>query len=183
MGVNSKFLKRCFIIAEVSTNHGQNFDWAVTLIKKAKASVGSAVVLTKGVLGISIAKFVKQLFNNEFYFDRINNLIIMGLKKGKVKNLTKKGIFDICIGDKKILGSSIYRRNKLLFYQSSSLTNLGLNIIAKYLKYPSREPDYRNGRAHEHFLTSLQKESYGLSIKEVKGLVGNVFNDYPRTVN
>ncbi|MCM8787255.1 MAG: pseudaminic acid synthase [Candidatus Omnitrophica bacterium] len=34
--MNLKNLKTCFIVAEISANHGQNFNRAVTLIKKAK---------------------------------------------------------------------------------------------------------------------------------------------------
>jgi len=43
MRLNAKFFKRCFIIAEISANHGQDFKRAVSLIKKAKASGADAV--------------------------------------------------------------------------------------------------------------------------------------------
>lgn len=36
-------LKNCFIIAEISANHGQNFNRAITLIRKAKQSGADAV--------------------------------------------------------------------------------------------------------------------------------------------
>ncbi|MCM8810934.1 MAG: pseudaminic acid synthase, partial [Candidatus Omnitrophica bacterium] len=34
--ISFKNLKSCFIVAEISANHGQNFNRAVALIKKAK---------------------------------------------------------------------------------------------------------------------------------------------------
>ncbi|MBI3307885.1 MAG: N-acetylneuraminate synthase family protein [Candidatus Melainabacteria bacterium] len=36
-------LKKCFIIAEVSANHGQNFNRAVSMIKTAKKCGADAV--------------------------------------------------------------------------------------------------------------------------------------------
>jgi len=38
-----KSMKRCFIVAEISANHGQSFDRAVTMIKKAKSCGVDAV--------------------------------------------------------------------------------------------------------------------------------------------
>ena len=41
--INFKKLKNCFIVAEISANHGQNFNRAVALIKKAKECGADAV--------------------------------------------------------------------------------------------------------------------------------------------
>src|SRR4030042_3792079 len=41
--VNFKKLKNCFIVAEISANHGQNFNRAVALVKKAKECGADAV--------------------------------------------------------------------------------------------------------------------------------------------
>jgi pseudaminic acid synthase len=43
MKMNFEKLKRCFIIAEVSANHGQNFNRAIAMIKKAKECGADAV--------------------------------------------------------------------------------------------------------------------------------------------
>ncbi|MEM5875589.1 MAG: hypothetical protein QXX45_03415 [Candidatus Aenigmatarchaeota archaeon] len=37
--INFKKLKNCFIVAEISANHGQNFNRAIALIKKAKGGL------------------------------------------------------------------------------------------------------------------------------------------------
>ena len=144
---------------------------------------GGTVVLTKGVVIISIVKFVEEYFNNKVYFDQINGLIIKGLKRLGIRDLTKQGISDICIRDKKILGSSIYRRNKLLFYQASLLINSQIKTISKYLKHPSKEPGYRYGRKHEDFITTLEREGYKFSKKEINYSIKRVLDDYLCSVN
>ena len=144
---------------------------------------GGAVVLTKGLLVITIAKLVDKYFNNQYYFDQINNLIIAALNNIGVSFLEKKGISDICIRNKKVLGSSIYRRNKSLFYQASLLVNPSISIISKYLKHPSREPDYREGRRHEDFITTLKKEGYFFTKKKVINSMERIFDGYLWTIN
>jgi lipoate-protein ligase A len=144
---------------------------------------GGAVVLTKGVLVISIAKFVKGCFDNQLYFDKINDLIIDGLGDLNIRNLSKRGISDICLGDKKILGASIYRRIRMLFYQASLLVNADTKIISRYLRHPSKEPAYRRGRKHEDFVTTITEEGYRCSTKEIKRTIMRKFDDYLWAVN
>jgi lipoate-protein ligase A len=48
-------------------------------------------------------------------------------------------------------------------------------FIGRYLKHPSREPDYRAGRKHEEFVTSLAAAGYPLYCKEVRSRIGNEF--------
>jgi lipoate-protein ligase A len=63
------------------------------------------------------------------------------LKGAGVKNLAMRGISDIAIDGKKILGSSIYRSKDALLYHA--VLNFGepASTFEKHLKYPSKEPD------------------------------------------
>ena len=62
---------------------------------------------------------------------------------------------DVAIDDLKVLGSSLYANREVALYQGSLLVDPDLDRIARYLPHPSREPDYRRGRSHAEFLTSL----------------------------
>jgi lipoate-protein ligase A len=73
----------------------------------------------------------------------------------------------VAIGDKKILGSSIYRRRKILFYHAVLNVSEPIETIERYIKHPTREPDYRNGRKHHEFVTSLHAEGYKLTMKKI----------------
>ncbi len=69
----------------------------------------------------------------------------------------QKGISDLCIGEKKILGCSLYMPRECVVYYASVLFEHDMESIKKYLAHPSKEPDYRKGRTHESFLTFLQE--------------------------
>ena len=71
-----------------------------------------------------------------------------------------KGISDIAIKDKKILGSAIYRSKDKIFYQAVLNVSENPQLFDKYLKHPKKEPDYRNGRLHSDFVTSFHAEGY-----------------------
>lgn len=123
---------------------------------------GCAVVLDKGMLVISILAMVKSLFNNIIYFRQINDAVVMALMQSGVQGVEHKGISDLAINNKKILGSSLYRRKYLLYYQGVLLVNPNFEPIHKFLKHPQIEPDYRCGRSHLDFITSLRRENYNI---------------------
>ena len=102
------------------------------------------------------------------YFEMYNEMIIKALRSLGVQGLVQKGISDICIRDKKVLGSSIYRNKHVLLYQA--VLNISEPVISleKYLKHPPREPGYRDRRAHRDFVTSLTAQGYHLSANEIK---------------
>ena len=129
---------------------------------------GGAVVLMPGVLCITIAFQSTVSDSPYFFFQKINELLIEILSdQFKVKNLAYKGISDISIGEKKILGCSIFKSRNLYFYQGSLLVDPEFHRITQYLLHPTKEPDYRNGRSHFEFLTSLKKEGYEIPMSEL----------------
>ena len=71
-----------------------------------------------------------------------------------------RGVSDLAISDRKILGTSLYRRRSLLFYQASLLVDVDLALFDRYLRFPSRVPDYRRERGHGEFCTTLRREGY-----------------------
>jgi lipoate---protein ligase len=75
---------------------------------------------------------------------------------------------DLAIGERKVLGSSIYlsRGPELFFYQASLLVSPDLALLDHYLAHPLREPAYRAGRPHADFCTSLRNEGITLTCAE-----------------
>lgn len=136
---------------------------------------GGTVLLGPGILVISLVKHVRHQFRIKEYFQQINECIIAALRSLDVQNLTQQGHSDICIGDRKILGSSMYRKKYVLFYTASLMISNNTTEIDRYLQYPSKEPDYRKGRSHSAFLTTLSREYPQLTVERVKVAVDNVF--------
>jgi lipoate-protein ligase A len=135
---------------------------------------GGAVVLSPGVLVISLVKQVKQHFSFKEYFQQINALIIISLQTLEIWNLSQQGHSDICIRDRKILGASMYRSKDLLFYSASLMVSNSLDLIDWYLKYPSKEPEYRRGRSHQDFLTTINQEYTIITVETVKTRIDRI---------
>lgn len=135
-----------------------------------RPSGGEAVLISPNTLIIS----VKQRKNDHpphRYFSIINNIIIDRLESIGIKNLSQKGISDIAIGNKKILGSSIYSSVDTIFYHAVLNVSESVSNIAKYLKHPRKEPDYRKGKNHEDFVTSLEQEGYNFKVNYIKKIL------------
>ena len=132
-----------------------------------RPSGGETVMISQNTLVISVKIRIDNIFETHKYFRIINARIIEGLSKTGIKNLSIRGISDICIGNKKILGSSIFRDKNIIFYHAVLNISESPEIISKYLKHPSREPDYREGRDHSKFITSLFNEGYKLEYYQI----------------
>lgn len=112
------------------------------------------------------------------YFRIINGLIVDYLRTKGVRNLGFKGISDITIGNKKILGSSIRSRRTRLTYHAVLNVSEDPDLFEKYLRHPVKEPDYRAQRSHKEFVTSLKTEGFNISIDELISEINQTFHHY-----
>ena len=133
-----------------------------------RPSGGESVILSPNTLVISYIKRNEPLRSPRRYFSLVNGKIIETLSGLGVRGLGQRGISDICIGDKKILGSSIYRNKDLVFYHGVLNISEPVSNLEKYLKHPPREPEYRGGRSHSEFVTSLFAEGYRIRADAIK---------------
>lgn len=136
---------------------------------------GGAVVLSPGMLVISLAKQVRHQFHFKEYFWQINTGLIEALHTLGIQELVQQGHSDICLCDRKILGASMYRQKFLLFYTAALMISNDLELIDRYLQHPSQEPEYRRGRPHRDFLTTVQREYPHITIDIVKNAIDTVF--------
>jgi len=130
---------------------------------------GGTVVLSPGQVVLALVTEVGSPFRNREYFQAVNDLFraaLAGLGLDPV-SIADRGISDLAIGERKILGTSIYRRRLTLFYQGSLLVDNDLGLLERYLSFPSRVPDYRQGRGHGEFCTTLARAGFNLSPAEI----------------
>jgi lipoate-protein ligase A len=94
------------------------------------------------------------------------------LSNAGITGIEQKGISDLALNNRKILGSSIYigTRPELYYYQSSLIINSNLGPISRYLLHPPREPDYRMNRPHDQFCTSLALEGFNTDPEIIRDL-------------
>jgi lipoate---protein ligase len=140
-----------------------------------RPSGGETVILTPNTLVISIKVILEKFSNPTAHFQYFNEKIMEALHQLDIRDLYHRGISDISLGDKKILGSSIYRSRKVLFYHAVLNVSEDINTIERYIKHPAREPDYRNGRTHHDFVTSLYDEGYRLPIENISNSLKKAF--------
>ena len=141
-----------------------------------RPSGGESVLLSPRMLVVSILKRGDNFRAPGLYFRAYSEKIIRALESLGVVNLRVDGISDICIGDKKVVGSSIYRNKDFVFYHGVLNVSEGTGVLERYLKHPQREPEYRKGRIHSEFVTSLTKEGYKLDTEKIKQRISQVIN-------
>jgi lipoate-protein ligase A len=136
-----------------------------------RRSGGGTVVLTSGVIPAGWNR--KNGIENPLQiFSSIHAALLSVLHKYGIKNICEKGISDLAIDNRKVLGSSLYMRKipSFFYYQSSLLVNADLELMDLYLQHPPREPQYRDRRGHQSFCTTLFKEGYTFSVAELREL-------------
>jgi len=137
----------------------------VTVTKRPTG--GEAVILTPATIAVSVAKSFTVLIPFREFFRMINEVIIDSLSGLGVKEMGLKGISDITIGNRKILGSSMANQRNRLVYHAVINVGEAPSLFERYLRHPQREPGYRSGRKHIEFVTSLIMEGYDLTTNEL----------------
>lgn len=132
---------------------------------------GEAVILTPRMAVITVAREFPQMARSRDFFMEVNAMILDLLSDLGVRNYGTMGISDITIGNRKILGSSMHRRENRLVYHAVLNIAEDPSIFGEYLRHPSREPDYRRNRPHGEFVTSLKSEGYDINYHDINNIL------------
>jgi lipoate---protein ligase len=128
---------------------------------------GGTVVLGPGQVVLALVTEVGSPFRNREYAAAVNAWIIEGLAALGIAGVEPEGISDLAIRGRKIVGTSIYRTRLVLFYQASLLVQYDVSAFTRYLAMPVKTPEYRAGRSHEDFCTTLAREGFAGTVQEV----------------
>ena len=122
------------------------------------------------------------MYQNDRYFSKINEAIIktLSLVSPTFGGVYQDGLSDLVYAGKKIMGSSMFRSRHYLLFQGSILFDSKVEIISSYLEHPSKEPEYRKGKAHQDFLTCLKDISPGVTYEQVNNVFHNSFENLLR---
>jgi lipoate-protein ligase A len=72
------------------------------------------------------------------------------------------GISDVAAGGRKFSGNAQQRKRNFLLHHGTLLYGFKLDLVGRYLRLPSRQPDYRQGRDHTAFLINLPLDAIQL---------------------
>ncbi len=70
-------------------------------------------------------------------------------------NVAMQGTSDLTLGDRKFSGNSLRCKKDWMVYHGTILCDFDTATISKCLGTPVRQPEYRLGRTHDEFLTTL----------------------------
>ena len=108
-------------------------------------------------------------------FGRVHAGVAGALRGAGVDGVDRAGISDLAVGGRKILGSSLYlgSRPPLFYYQASLLVSCDLGLLDRYLRHPPKEPEYRKGRSHSQFCTTLRGLGIQIDIGKLAGMIAS----------
>lgn len=117
---------------------------------------GCAVVLDPGNVILSAVIPSLDLGSIRNRFTRLSEWVLGGLARIGLPEARRLDVSDLCLGDLKIGGASLYFGRGVAYYSTTLLHSPVVASWARYLPHPPREPGYRQGRAHADFVACLE---------------------------
>ncbi|WP_146514640.1 lipoate--protein ligase family protein [Rubripirellula amarantea] len=122
-----------------------------------RASGGASVVGGPGCLMYSVVvahhdkPHLKQIdAAHDYVMSRVLSAVQVQLPE-----VRRQGICDLTWGDCKFSGNSLRITKHHLLYHGTILYGFDLPLLARCLEFAPRQPDYRNQRSHERFVTNV----------------------------
>jgi lipoate-protein ligase A len=122
-----------------------------------RASGGGTVLLGPGCLLFSLVLSYERSallggVNSSYAYilDRIRDTL---RKTGLV--IEHAGISDLAMGDRKFSGNAQQRKRTHFLHHGTLLYGFDILPVSRYLQMPARQPEYRQGRHHEVFLSNI----------------------------
>ncbi len=140
---------------------------------------GGTVLQTADVLNYSLTAPAAPLLDVRVVFTLGARLLVKSLAKLGLA-AAMQGVSDVAVGDRKISGNAQARRRGGVLLHGTLLRDLDLDLVDACLRHPPREPDYRRGRCHRDFLTTLRGEGVEASHAEVQTAVAAAAWDLAR---
>ena len=128
---------------------------------------GCSVYLDPGTLVVSLALPSPGISGIQTLFQSCAQWLLNGLKCIGVAEVYLDGNSDIVIQNRKVGGSCFYRSRGMGYYTASILVEPDIDGMERYLKFPPRQPGYRENRCHKDFVTSLCHYSCGKDLHAI----------------
>jgi len=131
-----------------------------------RASGGGTVLQMPGVLNYSLTAPAPPIFDIRRTFSVGARYLVRVLAQFGLE-ARQRGISDVAVGDLKISGNAMAKRWGGLLLHGTLLYDLNMDLVEGCLRHPPRAPDYRTGRRHREFITTLRLLGVATSAAEV----------------
>jgi len=122
-----------------------------------RSSGGGTVLLGKGCLLFSLVLACERSpalreipSSNAYILNRVR-----GALADLLPDIELAGTSDLAAGGRKFSGNAQQRKRYHLLHHGTLLYGLDLSLLPRYLRLPTRQPEYRAGRGHADFLMNL----------------------------
>jgi len=142
-----------------------------------RCSGGGTVLQGAGCLNYAL---ILQIFENsptasissanKFIMEK-NRAAIESSINNPQSSISVHGHTDLVLSGKKFSGNSQRRKKNFLLFHGTFLLNFDLALVSEFLQMPSKQPDYRQSRNHDEFLTNLN-----LLVDKVKAALKKSWN-------
>ncbi len=132
---------------------------AVPILRRS--SGGGTVLLGRGCLLYSLvlayerSPLLREIpFSYVYILDRLRDALA-----DLLPGITAAGTSDLAADGRKFSGNAQQRKRHHLLHHGSLLYDFDIARVGHYLRLPERQPEYRDGRAHEAFLCNLPADA------------------------
>jgi lipoate-protein ligase A len=122
-----------------------------------RSSGGGTVLLGRGCLAYSLVLAYERdpsLTDIRASYRFLLGRIAQGLSN-PLSGIEPAGISDLAWTGRKFSGTAQQRKRSFLLHHGTILYDFDLSLIPRYLREPTRQPDYRAGRSHLAFVCNL----------------------------
>lgn len=117
---------------------------------------GGTVLQTPDVFNYSYTAPNTGVLDLGRVFELGNQLVIRGLHELGIE-ARHCGISDVVVGDRKISGNAQARKWRSILLHGTVMVDIDHNLMKAVLLHPAKEPDYRQGRSHSDFITTIRE--------------------------
>lgn len=142
-------------------------------------SGGGAVLLGAGVLCYTyVLKYENHPATHDLRgsYAYVSEYVLAGLSRLGVE-ASLEPVSDIAVNGRKICGNAQARRRNCFLQHGTLLVLPLVKMIDRYLPHPDSEPEYRGGRTHADFVSSLRKLGCLASESDVKRALISVIGE------
>jgi len=144
-----------------------------------RPSGGESMFLSPRMAAVSLVLDLGKRPLPRTLFNATGAALIGALETLGVDGLSVRGTSDLALGERKLLGSAIYQRGTRLFYHAVLNVAEDPSTIQRYLRHPVREPQYRQGKRHDDFVTSLAREGFQVGPEACREALARAFAPNP----
>jgi lipoate---protein ligase len=150
-----------------------------------RCSGGGTVLQGPGCLNYSLIMRIEEngplrsiTSANRFIMERIGEAVEREVRTRRPEAAIKVGgCTDLTLDPAlKFSGNAQRRKKHFLLFHGTFLLQFDIPLIDRFLRMPSKEPDYREGRSHGNFLTNLDlpTEAVKTALREAWGANGQL---------